>query len=92
MPGHTMEKQSVSMSGQIPSTLSLAVSKIAGISTNSFKITPTTGSGSNTAGQQIRVLLPTAGFIHLPSTKLYFSVTTTVNGTRLPKFTSSTKQ
>ena len=89
MPGHTMEKQSVSMSGQIPSTLSLAVSKIAGISTNSFKITPTTGSGSNTAGQQIRVLLPTAGFIHLPSTKLYFSVTTTVNGTRLPKFTSS---
>ena len=84
-----MEKLSLPMSGSIPSTLSLAVSKIAGISTNSFKITPTTGSGSSGAGQQIRVLLPTAGFIHLPSTKLYFSVTTTVNGTRLPKFTSS---
>jgi len=79
----------MSMSGQIPSTLSLAVSKIAGLSTNSFKITPTTGSGSSGPGQQIRVLLPTAGFIHLPSTKLYFSVTTAVNGTRLPKFTSS---
>jgi len=82
-------KASMAMSGSIPSTLSLAVSKIAGLSTNSFKITPTTGSGSSGAGQQIRVLLPTAGFIHLPSTKLYFSVTTTVNGTRLPKFTSS---
>jgi len=79
----------MSMSGTIPSTLSLAVSKIAGLSTNSFKITPTTGAGASAAGQQIRVLLPTAGFIHLPSTKLYFSVTTTVNGTRLPKFTSS---
>ena len=84
-----MEKASMAMSGSIPSTLSLAVSKIAGLSTNSFKITPTTGAGSSGAGQQIRVLLPTAGFIHLPSTKLYFSVTTTVNGTRLPKYTSS---
>ena len=84
-----MEKASMAMSGSIPSTLSLAVSKIAGLSTNSFKITPTTGAGTSGAGQQIRVLLPTAGFIHLPSTKLYFSVTTTVNGTRLPKFTSS---
>jgi len=84
-----MDGQNSAMSGSIPSTLSLAVSKIAGISTNSFKITPSVGAGNSGAGQQIRILLPTAGFLHLPSTKLYFSVTATTNGARLPRFTSS---
>ncbi len=84
-----MDAQNSAMSGSIPSTLSLAVSKIAGISTNSFKITPSVGSGDSGAGQQIRVLLPTAGFLHLPSTKLYFSVKCETSGARLPRFTSS---
>ena len=61
-----MDAEKSAMSGSIPSTLSLAVSKIAGISTNSFKITSSVGSGDSGAGQQIRVLLPTAGFLHLP--------------------------
>lgn len=82
------------MTLRIPSTLSLACNRIASLSTNSFKITPTTGNGSVGPGQQIRLLLPTAGLIHLPSTKLYFSVTTPASGgnnkgVRLPKYTSS---
>lgn len=73
----------------MPEAFSLALSKISGVSTNSFRVNPIVGAGNVTAGQQIRILLPTAGFLHLPSTKLYFSVTTTVNGTRLPQYTSS---
>ena len=73
----------------VPRALSTAMNRISGVSTNSFRINPIVGSGTVNPGQQIRLLLPTAGFIHLPSTKLYFSVTTTGNGTRLPQFTSS---
>jgi hypothetical protein len=77
------------MNGSTPSALSLSVRKLSGITTNSFLINPTTGSGSVGPSQQIRLLLPTAGFLHLPSTRLYFSLKGVGAGTRFPQWSSS---
>ena len=72
------------MSGGVPQALSHAISKIQGVSVNTFQITPVSGSQSVSAGGQIRIQLPTNTLCDMKTSKLHFSVTTAGTNTRLP--------
>ena len=72
------------MSDGIPMALSHAISKVQGVSVNSFNVTPTSGSSATPAGGQIRIQLPTNSLCDMKTSKLHFSVTTTGLTTRLP--------
>ena len=72
----------------VPSALSFALSKVQGVSVNSFNITSTTAT-SVAPNSQIRFLLPTAGMLDFKTLRLTFNVKTTeqnasASGIRLP--------
>jgi len=72
--------------GSLPSSLSFALNQVQGCSTNAFQIASSTGDGSVSANGSIKFNAPTTGIMDFKTSKMYFSVTTTGKGARLPKY------
>ena len=72
--------------GSLPSSLSFALNQVQGCSTNAFQIASSTGDGSVAANGSIKFNMPTTGIMDFKTSKMYFSVTCTGNGVRLPKY------
>ena len=72
--------------GSLPSSLSFALNQVQGCSTNAFQIASSTGDGSVAANGSIKFNMPTTGIMDFKTSKMYFSVSTTGNGARLPKY------
>lgn len=72
--------------GSVPSVLSYALNQIQSVSVQSFQIQSSTGTGSVAPNGSIRFNLPQTSICDFHTSKVYFSVTCTGNGARLPAY------
>jgi hypothetical protein len=72
--------------GSVPSVLSYALNQIQSVSVQSFQVQSSTGTGSVAPNGSIRFNLPQTGLMDFHTSKVYFSVTLTGNGARLPAY------
>lgn len=72
--------------GSVPSVLSYALNQIQSVSVQSFQIQSSTGTGSVAPNGSIRFNLPQTSIMDFHTSKVYFSVTVTGNGGRLPAY------